>query len=127
MKADSDYFERWQSKLVGHLAIERDVCRVRIFNWRSIIQEHGTVLFGGRTTSDLWKRLVEAYFYFVNHQCRRFARLLRWRFFLYQFSAVRCCCVSAVWQRIVPFLSPNELKVAEKSETEANTDERYHT
>lgn len=65
-KAGSDFFERWQSRLMGRLAIERDICPVRLFDWTSVMEEYGASLFADQTSKALWNRITEAYFYFVS-------------------------------------------------------------
>jgi hypothetical protein len=65
-RAGSDFFERWQRALVGRMAIERDVRRVRVFDWTSVKEEHRAALFSDQASKALWNRITEAYFHYIS-------------------------------------------------------------
>lgn len=65
-RAQSDFFERWQHRLDGRMAIEREVCPVKVFDWISVKEQNGTSTFGDRELSSVWKDIVQAYFYFIS-------------------------------------------------------------
>jgi Apea-like HEPN len=65
-KAGSDYFRRWEETLIGRFAIEREVCRVKVFDWSLMMTRHRASLFVNSQSKGLWDRFVQTYFHFVS-------------------------------------------------------------
>jgi hypothetical protein len=65
-KADSDYFTLWGGTHSGKFAIERNTCRVRVFDWVWFSENYGKAMLRDSEALKFWSRLTSAYFFFLS-------------------------------------------------------------